>query len=225
MTASGFGPAVRRVLSDEVTDQLRDAIITGVLAPGERLREDELATQMKVSRGPVREAFVTLQREGLVTIERYKGARVAELYRSDIDQVFSLRRALESLAVEWACRNATPEDLDAIEATLVSYQTASPDGRVPERIAEFDLAFHDGIVAAAHHDRLSRAWESLRSQILAFLTTRMALRRDYDTEWEPDHRRILELIRAGETDEAVAWIQRHVNASYTRVITAMERRE
>lgn len=222
-TSSGFGPAVRRVLADDVTDQLRDAIVTGTLEPGSRLREDELATKMEVSRGPVREAFVKLEREGLVIIERYKGARVAEWYRNDIEQVFSLRSVLETLAVEWAVRNATDEDIAAIEKVLEQYQTASDEGR-PEAIAEVDLAFHDAVVAAAHHEPLSRAWESLRSRILSFLMVRMALRRDYVHEWEPDHRNILDMITQKRTDEAVESIRTHVHASYSRVLDAMERR-
>lgn len=220
--SSGFGPALRRVLADDVTDQIRDAIVTGTLAPGTRLREDELSTQMSVSRGPVREAFVKLEREGLVIIERYKGARVAELYREDIDQIFSLRKALESLAVEWACRNATADDLAAIEAVLQRYTSEPPENRTPELIADVDISFHDGLVAAAHHDRLTRAWEGLRAQIYSFLITRMALRKDYDADWEPDHRAILEHIAAHEPEQAIARIQNHVEASYGRVVRAIE---
>jgi DNA-binding GntR family transcriptional regulator len=218
---AGFEPAVKRVLSDEIADQLRDAIVTGSLEPGRRLLEDELATQMQVSRGPVREALVKLEREGLVIIERYKGARVAELYRDDIEQVFSLRMSLETLAAESACKRGTAEDFARISAALDDYAAAGS----PEHVAELDLAFHDGIVEAAHHAPLSRAWEGLRTQILSFLTTRMALRHDYKDDWEPDHRRILEHIRAGDAEAAAAAIQKHVSASYSRVIDAMEHRE
>lgn len=219
--ASRFGPAVKRVLADEIVDQLRDAIVTGALEPGQRLLEDELAGQMQVSRGPVREAFVKLEREGLVVIERYKGARVAELYRDDIEQVFSLRLALEKLAVEQAAKRGTPEDFAQIEASLDRYTAAT----TPEAVAVIDLSFHDGVVAAAHHAPLSRAWEGLRTQILSFLTTRMALRSDYTEGWEPDHRRILRFIRDGDAEQAVAAITHHVGSSYTRVIDAMEHRE
>lgn len=222
--STGFGPSPRRVLADDVTDQIRDAIVTGALAPGSRLREDELAAQMNVSRGPVREAFVSLQREGLVVIERYKGARVVELYRDDIDQIFSLRKALEILAAEWACERATAADIAQLGAALDRFIAEPPEDRTPELIAEVDIAFHDGLVRAAHHERLLRAWEGLRAQIYSFLVTRMAIRKDYDDTWEPDHRQILEHIAAGERAEAVERLQKHVEASYGRVIDAMERR-
>lgn len=224
-THAGFGPARRRVLSDDVTDQIRDAIVTGQLEPGKRLREDELSTQMEVSRGPVREAFVTLEREGLVIIERYKGARVAEFYREDLEQVFSLRQVLETLATEWACRNATEADLDALDAVLDQFMSLPADQRTPAHIAETDILFHDRLVQAAHHERLERAWDSLRSQISAFLRTRMSLRKDYYRVWEPDHRRIVELLRARDTEAAVAHVKGHLNSSYARVVDAMDKRE
>lgn len=223
--STSFGPASRRVLADDVTDQLRDAIVTGALAPDARLREDDLAVQMQVSRGPVREAFVKLEREGLVVIERYRGARVAKLYRGDIEQIFSLRKALEMLAAEWACKNATEDDLAALTAAIDRYAAAVAEERTPELIAEVDIAFHDALIAAAHHERLLRAWENLRSQIFSFLVTRMALRKDYDGEWETDHRQIMELVRQGDSEAAVARIQGHISASYTRVVAAMDGRE
>jgi len=222
---TAFGPAQRRVLADDVTDQLRDAIVTGVLSPGERLREDELAAQMSVSRGPIREAFVKLEREGLIVLERYKGARVVELYRSDIDQIFSLRTVLESLAAEWACKNASPADIDAMGAILDRFSEASPEQRTPELIAEVDIMFHDAIIQAARHDRLVRAWDGLRAQIYSFLVTRMALRKDYGESWEPDHREMLDHIANGRVEDAVAHVQQHVTSSYRRVIDAMEKRE
>ncbi|MCI0158796.1 GntR family transcriptional regulator [Leifsonia shinshuensis] len=220
-----LGPARRRLFADEVTDQMREAIMTGALPPGAWLREDRLATQMNVSRGPVREAFAKLEREGLVQIEPFRGARVVELYRSDLDEIFSLRKALESLAVQWAATHATAEELAELGATLDRFAATPAQERTPELIAEVDIAFHDELVAASHHQRLQRAWEGLRGQIYAFLVTRMSLRKDYDDEWEPDHRAIVDALVAGRADDAVERIQHHVEASYGRVVKAMEQGE
>lgn len=218
-------PASRRILSDDVTAQLRNAIVVGSLAGGTRLREDDLATSMGVSRGPVREALVQLEREGLVILERFKGARVAEFYREDLDQVFSLRRALESLAAEWACTRATPEDIHRLIAPLDTYTATAPESRTPELVTDLDIEFHDALVAAAHHARLERAWEGLRAQVHAFLATRMSLRLDYTQDWEPDHRRHVELIRQKDAAGAVAHTVSHLEASYARVVRAIERGE
>ena len=82
-----LGPARRRVLSDEVADSIRHAIVSGELPAGERLIEDELASQLGVSRGPVREALVRLGLEGLVVTERHRGATVAKLSPSEAAEI------------------------------------------------------------------------------------------------------------------------------------------
>src|SRR5437773_3057464 len=100
-------PTVKRSLADDVADRLRDAIFQGSFKPGEPLREEQLAAMLDVSRGPVREALVQLEREGLVLVRRHRGATVARLSRGDLEEVYSLRLALERLAMQRAVRYAT----------------------------------------------------------------------------------------------------------------------
>src|SRR6185503_14103153 len=97
-------------LADSIRGRLRDAILTGGFAPGEHLREVEIAAKYDVSRGPVREALLQLEREGLVLLRRNRGAVVARLSRADLDEVYSLRLALERLAVVEAARHGTEAD-------------------------------------------------------------------------------------------------------------------
>jgi len=113
-----LSPPVRRSLSDEVAERLRRAILNGQFAPDEPLRESQLAESMGVSRGPVREALGQLEREGLV-INRSNGRSfVARLSQDDLEEVYSLRRVLEQLAVEYACRKATAADVAAMQAIV-----------------------------------------------------------------------------------------------------------
>src|SRR5580700_4137455 len=83
--AEELGPAARRVLADEVADALRNAIVKGLFESGQRLIEHELATQLDVSRGPVREALSRLSQEGLVVVDRHRGASVASLSGDDTE--------------------------------------------------------------------------------------------------------------------------------------------
>lgn len=136
-----LGIASRRVLADVVTDDLRDAIVSHELEPGRRLAEDDLAEQMGVSRGPVREALMRLEREGLVSIERHKGARIASWNRQDLEEIYSLRRVLEELAMEWACKNATSADLAAMEEILGHYHRLSEKQRTPKKLAKLIWTF------------------------------------------------------------------------------------
>ena len=164
-----LGVATRRVLADEVTDDLRDAIVSHELEPGRKLTEDELAAQLGVSRGPVREALMRLEREGLVVIERHRGATIASWNRQDIEEIYSLRGALEELAIEWACKNATSADIADMEEILKEYAALSDKQRTPKEVSRIDLDFHSALFRAAHHERLNRSWEILRSQIHTFL--------------------------------------------------------
>jgi DNA-binding GntR family transcriptional regulator len=213
--------ASRRVLADVVTDDLRDAIVSHELEPGRRLAEDDLAAQMGVSRGPVREALMRLEREGLVFIERHKGARIASWNKQDLEEIYSLRSVLEELALEWACRNATSADIAAMEEIMRHYRSLSEKHRTPKEVSRIDLDFHTALFKAAHHVRLFRAWEILRSQIHAFLVYTWSkddlVNKNYMPSWEGDHLRILDVVRSKKLGSARKEIQNHVAKGFDRV--------
>lgn len=162
-------PARRRGLADEVADRLRDAIFDGGYEPGAQLREVDLSAALGVSRGPVREALLRLEHEGLVRSEWHRGATVTALSAADIDELHSLRGALERLAVQQVCANATADDLAAVERAAERMAGVSDEHTMVRR----DIAFHDAVYAAARHDRLAQAWQAIRSQVHLFLLTRI----------------------------------------------------
>lgn len=217
----GLGIATRRVLADVVTDDLRDAIIAHELEPGRRLAEDDLANQMGVSRGPVREALARLEREGLVVIERHKGARIASWGRADVEEIFSLRLVLEQLAIEWACKNATAADINALESVVKEFRKLGDKQRTIKSVSKLDLEFHTAVFDAAHHDRLSRAWEILRSQIHSFLiytwTRDELINRTLMDSWDKDHHVFVEIIKKRDIEKGLKEIKAHVERGLTRV--------
>ncbi|MCU1493313.1 MAG: GntR family transcriptional regulator [Acidimicrobiaceae bacterium] len=216
-----LGPARRRVLSDEVADAIRHAIVSGKLAGGERLIEDELATQLGVSRGPVREALARLGLEGLVVNERHRGASVARLSADEVDEIYSLRTALERLAAEWVCRNATADELDDLGRILDQIDVL-PKPLEKVAVANLDLEFHDAVFRAAHHERLYRAWEGLRSQIFLFLIQGGALREDFDVSWRGDHEAFLAALRTRKRSQALKVVEAHVEGTYKRVLATKD---
>src|SRR5215212_5618908 len=123
-----LSPAVKRSLADDVVDRLRDAIFHGSYKPGEPLREEQLAAMLDVSRGPVREALVQLEREGLVIVRRHRGATVARLSRADLEEVYSLRLAIERLAMQRAARYAADRDFATMEEVLAAFDAALSRG-------------------------------------------------------------------------------------------------
>jgi DNA-binding GntR family transcriptional regulator len=213
------GPARRRVLADEVADAIRDAIFAGRIDLGQRLVEEDLASGLNVSRGPVREALVRLSQEGLVHTERHRGATVAELGLDEVNEIYSLRTALERLAAEWLCRNATQGDFTKMAEVLRQFdKLAHPLTR--SAVAGLDVAFHDAVYQAAHHERLYQAWLALRSQIFLYLVHRGALRADFAESWLQDHEDYLHVLMRCKRVAAVKVVEGHIEGTYQRVLAA-----
>src|SRR6202048_2636796 len=105
-------------LAHSIRSRLREAILKGDFAPGEHVREVEIAARYEVSRGPVREALAQLEQEGLVLLRRNRGAVVARLSRADLEEVYSLRLALERLAVARAAQYGTEADFGVMDGVL-----------------------------------------------------------------------------------------------------------
>jgi DNA-binding GntR family transcriptional regulator len=211
-------PTVKRSLADDVVDRLRDAIFHGSFKPGEALREEQLAAMLDVSRGPVREALVQLEREGLVLVRRHRGATVARLSRSDLEDVYTLRLALERLAIQRATRYATDQDFAAMEAVLAAFDVALSRGPSEKEVAELDVRFHDLIYQAAHHQRLYDCWANLKSQIYIFLLSRNVVDPDFREITVKSHAALLEAIRTRDEARATTEIEDHLRGAYDRVV-------
>jgi DNA-binding GntR family transcriptional regulator len=206
-------------LSATVVPAIRRMITTGVLPQGAHLREAELAAALDMSRGPVREALIELAREGLVVLRRHRGAQVITLTTEDAEEVYTLRRALERLAVERACDRLTATHLAELDAVLDRMRELGADYS-PDLAVDLDLAFHDVLVRAAGHSRLERSWQQVRSQVAMFLHDRHLARRDFHEIAHPEHRAIRDIIAAGDPAPAVAAIENHLVGAYDRLVAA-----
>lgn len=222
-TGQGLASASRRVLADEVVDAIRMAIVTGEFEAGMRLIEDDLANQLQVSRGPVREALARLEQEGLIVNERHRGSTVAKLSAGEVNELYSLRTVLERLAVEWVCSFASDEDIANLANILAKFDSL-PRPLTRMAVANLDVEFHDAVFKAAHHERLYRAWTALRSQISLFLLQRGALREDFSTTWREDHEEFLAVMRSRKRARAVKQVEGHIEGTYRRVLAADELR-
>ncbi len=206
-----------RVLSDEVADRLREAIVTGRFKPGQHLREAEISAALQVSRSPVRDAFAQLGHEGLVAIRSHRGAIVVGLTAQDVEEVYTLRASLESLAVRLAIARATPEDLSRLRE-LANRMPEAAARLSPREYAELDVAFHDLVYQAARHDRLYACWTMLRSHIFRFLLTRNLVNPDFSEVGHREHGELVETMAAHDTERALEMIRAHLEGAYARLI-------
>lgn len=173
---------------------------------------------LDVSRGTLRGALAILEREGLVVVRRNRGATVAQLSRSDVDEVYILRVAIERLAVQLAVRNGLDKDFDAMARVIDSLRDAVAGGITEQVAAEFDTTFHDLIYQAAHHRRLYETWASLKPQIYLFLLSRNIANPDFRDYTVQSHSTILNALRDRDEKRAVHLIQRHLSEAYTRLV-------
>ena len=210
-------PAMKRSLSDDVTERIRAAILSGKLEPGARLREEQLASSLRVSRGPVREALTELERDGLVIVHRNRGAFVARLSHEDLEEVYSLRRAIERLAVQRMLRLGDAATLDALQAVVDELAVAAARGITTQEAAEFDLRFHDLIYQASKHRRLYDCWSRMQSQIHVMLLTRHEAAPSARKPIDQRHQELLDAIRSGKERVALAALESHLKESYEYV--------
>jgi DNA-binding GntR family transcriptional regulator len=213
-----LSPPLNRSLADEIVIRLRKAILSGQFEPDERLGEQFLAETLGVSRGPIREALNRLEHEGLVIIRRNRGAFVARLSRDDVDEVYSLRLALEKLAVQLAIQNAAVSDLNEMQVVIDTMALYLERGLTEQEAAELDVRFHDILYRSTNHKRLYDCWENIRPQIHVFLLSRAAANPDFRQYAVEGHQAILDAIRDKDEVRAIATLEDHIQMAYDRVI-------
>ena len=181
-------------LRDVVFKTLREAILKGDLAPGERLMEIKLANQLGVSRTPIREAIRKLELEGLVVMVPRKGAEVAKITEKDLRDVLEVRASLEELAISLACERITDEKIAELKDALEQFRTVIK-GKDVTKIAQMDVAFHDVIFEATQNARLVQMVNNLREQMYRY---RLEYLKDFSTHsrLDEEHVKIFEAVSA-----------------------------
>lgn len=207
-------------LGERVVAEIRQSILSGRARPGGVLPETELAEQLGVSRGPVRDALAILEREGLVTSQPNRRARVAVLGLRDVEEIYSLRRSLEVLASQRAAVNVTDQDLGEMSKILVAMESALDRQDLVE-LSNLDANFHDRIYLASRHDRLYRAWSDLRSQVILFLVSRNQTAMTSREIAIGEHEELLRALSARNGDLLVKLIDQHLLGAYERLRDAM----
>jgi DNA-binding GntR family transcriptional regulator len=199
---------LRRVLPlrDRIHDRLRTAIISGEMPPGTPVIEAELATRLGASRTPVREALRRLEAEGLLEPRGLRGSVVRALASDEVDCIFEIREALESLAARRAARAIGEPDLRKLTHYVERMRASIDDANEMER---HDTAFHDVILAVANGDRLKRMLTELREELIAYRFLSLS---DEDRRHATvaEHEGILDALRARDQNAAASRTAEHI---------------
>ena len=157
-----------RSLAEDAADMLREQILAGGYRPGEHLVEARIAEQLKVSRGPVREAFKLLRAEGLLEEEPRRGTFVVSLTADDVRQIYGLRAAIEGRAARLLAERRAPSIAAELRSLLEQMERAVAEDD-PAAVFRHDLAFHDGLCRLSGNARLHEVFTRYVPMLRALL--------------------------------------------------------
>ena len=189
-----------RTVEDMVHEVVREAIVTGVYQPGDRLPQDSIAESIGVSRIPVRAALRSLEAEGFVVLEPHKGATVRALSASEIEEIYELRALLETYAVRAVAEKITGDELDEVAALALAMDQADD----PESWDEARRAFYTRLYDIAERPHTAELIRRLRADVGRYWKLRR-ISEDHDH----GHDVIVQALRDGRPDDAAAFLRVH----------------
>jgi DNA-binding GntR family transcriptional regulator len=200
-----------------VADNLRERIIDGELAPGQRLVERDLSDELEVSRITIREAFQTLAAEGLVVMLPRRGAAVTEFGPLQVRHLLEVRQPLDVLAAKLAAARHTEQDAAYLRSVLDAARAAM--GREDQRGASAaNLRFHEAVGQASGNPLLLSHMASLHAQVKRLFR----MTRQLQTDHVDDHERILAAILDRDADLAEELAREHLEATATETLAQLE---
>jgi DNA-binding GntR family transcriptional regulator len=210
-----FTKQVRPTMTQIALENIRSAIERGLLKPGTRIIESQLSKELGMSRFPIREALCYLEKEGLVETIPFKGVSVSQITPKDIEDLMSVRCALEELAIQLTINRLNSNKINILRSTMDRMEKALGTNN-KEEILNADLKFHQSICEFAENGRLLKAWLPLASQI------RVCLKMEYPLfqtarEFVDTHTPILEAIVKKDKGRAVLLVREHIESSVDKI--------
>jgi GntR family transcriptional regulator, rspAB operon transcriptional repressor len=208
-----------RLLRERVYEQLRYDILSCELMPGAEIREAELAVRFEVSKSPVRDALISLEREGLVITIPRQGYRVAPVSISDMLDMFHLRAALERANIERIIRNASDEQLQALNQFKIFHQDEWPDGFIG-----YNQKFHRLLAELGGNPRM----RDQLIDLIDLMKRAVQISVNNMNHGKPEalvaeHREIIEAIQSRSIKTAQRLAEQHVLTAGKRVSNAVSR--
>jgi DNA-binding GntR family transcriptional regulator len=197
-----------RGVRERIVNHLREKIISGGLAEGERLSEMDLAKRLSVSRGPIREAFVQLAHEGLLVAQPHRGVRVATSAPNSIRKLVTpIRRTLETYALERVFDDLAEDDFRVLAEILQRMKLACRQGNYAGTV-ESDIAFHRFLLERTGQPDLLAIWSTIVARIRRHFERLVHNKRRFDVLRR--HQELVEIFRTGDKGAAVKALAKHI---------------
>jgi DNA-binding GntR family transcriptional regulator len=224
MIGRGASRAEKRFksLTRLLTEKLREAIISGKLAPGERLSEETLADSLHVGKVALREALRRLETDGYVTFLPNNEVAVSKLTREDVQDYYRIASVLEGLAARLAVENAQPEEIARLKELHLALKEASQK-RDLARYFDANSNFHRFIAEIARNERLYRLIDQLRQEIqkTRILSLHLPQRLAYSMR---EHDQILDAFLKNNPQLAESTMVRHLNNQMETLLKALDQK-
>jgi DNA-binding GntR family transcriptional regulator len=208
-------------LTDQVYRNLRHQIITGAIGGGTRLIETALASEMNVSRTPVREALHKLALEGFLYSIPRAGYIVEETSEADIKDLFTTRTAVEKIAVKWAIEKITPEELQRLEMNLQKTDAVLKSGAT-ESMMDLDAEFHQIIYRAARSKTLYKISQTLSDHTLRFRLACIHVP-ELAQRAKQGHMKIFQAIQVKDSTKAEKMVEDHLDTVTIDILNHLEK--
>ena len=195
----------------KVYSYVRDRVLSGKIAPGERLVETKIASEIGTSRTPIREAFHTLESEGLIDSIPRVGYVVRPISEEEVEEICAIRLVIESLAVRWAVQKAHRKLVKDLKKNM-SRAEQLLEKKQYSNFAEVDAAFHEVIARCSGSDRLLELAQTLRKHMLRY-RAKSIFSADTVVRAIAGHKAILAAIEDGNADAVEQAIKVHLDES------------
>lgn len=225
MDALGSGPGAPQSQPvsrrEQVVVRLREAILSGEVRPGDRLKQDEVCERFALSPTPVREAFRDLEREGLVRHVPNRGVVVADITDEELMGILvPVRLAIETYALPLAARRMTPDVHADLRSIVDRMGDAAQSGSLPE-LNDLDIRFHATAVAASNSEQALQLWTAVEPRI-RMQFGRLAPRHRHLSEVQTEHAELLAALDTCDDAVIVAALRRHIAESAARLLTTAD---
>jgi DNA-binding GntR family transcriptional regulator len=208
-----------KTLKANVTEILRQSIIDGSLAPGTEFNQAQIAEALGVSRGPIREALGQLEQEGLVESTPYKGVMVTQMTRRHVEELYSVRGALEALAIDRAIDRLGTDDIAELNDIIAQMRRAAAEGDLDELVT-LDLVFHETILKIADHQLAMRLWKLLEVGVRRCLHVRHEIYTFLD-EVVGSHPTLVTALTERNKELALQILNEHISESAAHILAVL----
>ncbi|MGO9021060.1 MAG: GntR family transcriptional regulator [Syntrophobacteraceae bacterium] len=198
-------------IREKVYGYVRERILSGEIAPGERLVEMKIASEVGTSRTPIREAFHSLEREGLIDSIPRVGYVVRSIREEEVEEICAIRLVIEALAVRWALQKAHKKLVKDLKKNMIRAEQLLEKEQYSDFV-EIDAAFHEVIARCSGSDRLLELAQTLRRHMLRY-RAKSIFSEDTVVKAIAGHKAILAAIEDGDPDAVEEAIKVHLDQS------------